>query len=647
MATGSFNLTKTLGTSIYMYSRCDWYASSNQENNESELTVMVMAGKNSGSNVATSCTFNTTVTVSYDVDGTNYSEEKSTNGQFLKIYSGDEYEVFETSFTIEHDSDGKQEVKISVSIGPNGVYESSGSQTVSLDEIPRETELPPLSTGYVEDTYTLAISPKIANAYHSFYFQLGNTYEEASSGNGLNRWLQNNGSLGESEVKIKKANPTVTFPKSYYDYFDGATGYVKFALYTYQLTGYYMSGVGPGIPQYRFVGEKSKWLRINCSPSRCSPVIDATAVDVNEATLKLTGDPNVLIANASNILITPTIQISDADDTNAWVTSKKIDNTVFTTDTVIINGASKNYFDLNVTNNRSLSTSKTIQMTGRVVPYVPLTFNISSLGRPEPTTGEVVIEYGGNYYPGEFTDNLGESTQYIKVGNEMLASNISLAFPDNLYLSMGEVGTKVSVLKTDAYELYYEVFYPEYITDDNGELVANTSKIAYAVTYQSLDGNNSWSPYYVSLQDGELVSSETNNETSLLGDLGMVTEVNDSDNVVYPYITKIDYETDAIFNTISLQWYYRKKSDETFTLGGTLTPNINTEKNTYSGTESLGTIFDYKSQYEFYVSYQDKIISKVTETKTVPRGFPIFWWSEDAVHIIGDLYVEGEINPTN
>lgn len=60
-------------------------------------------------------------------------------------------------------------------------------------------------------------------------------------------------------------------------------------------------------------------------------------------------------------------------------------------------------------------------------------------------------------------------------------------------------------------------------------------------------------------------------------------------------------------NTLSLTWKYRLKGDTNWTNGGTLTPTITNNK--YSGSISCGSNFDYRSNYEFLISYQDKLLS--------------------------------------
>ena len=98
---------------------------------------------------------------------------------------------------------------------------------------------------------------------------------------------------------------------------------------------------------------------------------------------------------------------------------------------------------------------------------------------------------------------------------------------------------------------------------------------------------------------------------------------------------------EGIFNQLMIAWGYKIKGSEgDFITGGVLTPTIDAEKNTYSGEESLGELFDYKTNYEFKFDYIDRI-NQYTKTEVyVTKGEPIFWWNEDSVHVLGTLYAD-------
>ena len=492
MASGRFDLTKTLGISAYIYSRCEWSSSGSVGTNKSTINIRVIVGKRSGSNSPTTCTFNTNVSVS----GAEYPSSKSSS-PYDSVSANEEIVVFEGTFVVPHDNDGKKSTTISVSIGNNNVYHANGSSTVTLDTIKRATELPSFTSLTVENQTVFTLSPYISGAKHSVRFRCGNTQASAIT-NGVTKWLQADWSMGDEEVLLSGDTLAVNVPSYLYDVFDGSVGHISMTLYTYSGT--------------TLIDSKTKWLKL-LPGSSCTPVVTAAIIDTNEKTISATGSANNIVANASLLEVIPTIQISDPDDTNSWIVSKSVEGEVFTEDTKFIPKPTKKDFLVSVTNNRGLTGNYTASATGRFIPYIDLTFDIEEIARTEPTSSEVTIQYSGKFFAGEFTDNLGEN------------------------------------------------------------------------------GN---------------------------------------------------------FNQLMIIWEYKVKgSSDEFTFGGALTPIINTEENTYSGEESLGELFDYQTNYEFKFTYIDRLNTYIKDSVYVTKGLPVFWWNENAVYILGDLYVEGQINPTN
>lgn len=96
-------------------------------------------------------------------------------------------------------------------------------------------------------------------------------------------------------------------------------------------------------------------------------------------------------------------------------------------------------------------------------------------------------------------------------------------------------------------------------------------------------------------------------------------------------------------NTLSISWYYREKGKEQWTNGGKLTPSI--KENTYNNGNtaiSLGKIFDYQKQYEFYLKVEDKL-TVLQPNYSITQGIPIFNWGKDFFNINGAL----KINESN
>lgn len=145
MASGSFNLTRTGSTSSYITFRCAWSSVPNQSLNRSTVTVTVTASKSSSSTSDTYGNQSTQVTVG--------SASQSNSGSF-RLSPSKTVTLFSKSFTVAHNDDGTKSVKISVDVGGNIIF-ANGSQTVTLDEIPRYATVNQNLTAKTETTATI------------------------------------------------------------------------------------------------------------------------------------------------------------------------------------------------------------------------------------------------------------------------------------------------------------------------------------------------------------------------------------------------------------------------------------------------------------------------------------------------------------
>lgn len=167
MASGKFDLVKTLGTSSYIYSRCEWSSSGNVANNKSTIWVNVIVGKRSGSNSPTTCTFNTTVSVA---GADNPSTQSSS--PYTSVKANQEITVFSGSFTIGHNSDGSKGTTISVAIGNNNVYHAEAYSNVTLDKIARASTPTVSGATYMGEEMTIYTN-KLANFTHTIRYFFG------------------------------------------------------------------------------------------------------------------------------------------------------------------------------------------------------------------------------------------------------------------------------------------------------------------------------------------------------------------------------------------------------------------------------------------------------------------------------------------
>lgn len=131
MASGSFNITRT-GGSQYLSFPVIWSATPNTPGNYSDVVVSVYVDKSSASTSNTWGTSNTSVSL----DGQNQVE----NGLGFTVVPGGRTLIFAKAYRVNHDSDGKKKITISVDVGGDVMW-ASGSSEVTLDTIPRASSI--------------------------------------------------------------------------------------------------------------------------------------------------------------------------------------------------------------------------------------------------------------------------------------------------------------------------------------------------------------------------------------------------------------------------------------------------------------------------------------------------------------------------
>lgn len=559
---------------------------------------------------------------SYAYNGGNYSGSITVNGS-RQNYSGSltyptafnqgeskKYATL-TFYNIGHNSDGSKSVSINATYSANfSPTSGSASGNLTLTTIPRASNVG-TSSGYVEGSTNIVINP-YASFSHSVRIKFGS----------IQKWLQSDGTLGSNEYKFSSSNtrPIFYIPTDFYSEFTSERANGTITVYTY-------SG-------NTNIGNKSNTLTVICNPALCNPYATATVVDSYDKTIALSGDPNNIIRYGSMVLITPTITVSAQNDTKTTLQSKAIDGTIFTTDTITIANPSDKLFTLKLINSRNMSSEIIVSATGELIPYIPLTFSGNSY-RPEPTTGEIEIEYSGNYFAQKFSEG-GESS-IVSVDDTITSDNLVFNIPSNFYETIPSLieNDRTHLLETDTYKIFVgkeAATQPHYFvtieTIGTEDTDYDSDNFIYAANYNEVDG------WYISVNKASMGSSTTIN-------LGTVTSVS-NDATALSMFQNTDKSGSSVSNALNLSWVYREKGTEDWITGGTLTPDIDIENNTYSGSESLGTIFDYRKQYEFMIIYSDKILDGKSSIFNVSRGFPVFWWSEDAVHIMNELYCNSD-----
>lgn len=284
-------------------------------------------------------------------------------------------------YTIQHNNDGSRNVRITTELSGQGFSPSYCvvDVVVGLSTIPRASTVNPLS-GYIESQSNIVINP-YASFNHSVRVWFGS----------INKWLQSDGTLGDNEYIFPSSNirPSFVIPADFYSQFTSERGVGTIYVYTY-------SGGTK-------IGENHNTLTAICNPALCNPYATATVFDVNSKTLAITKNKNDVIRYQSIMEITPTITVSGVNDTQTTLKSKSINGTIFTTDTARVVNPTDKSFTLKLVNSRNMSSEIIVEASGELIPYIPLTFS-ANLWRTEPTTGEVEIEYSGNYFAKNFKD---------------------------------------------------------------------------------------------------------------------------------------------------------------------------------------------------------------------------------------------------
>ena len=324
-------------------------------------------------------TINISISGKSAYSGSPYFALPSVTQNGVKLLSG-------TVSDIAHNSDGTI-VSNAVSFSwtgsgfsPNSVY---GSGTYSTTTIPRATPAPNVMCD-VESSTSFTLSP-YANFSHSVQFSFG----------GYTKYLTVGGNPSDSEqiypTNVRTWNFNAT--SDFYNRFDGKSGSGTLKVRTYS------SGT--------LIGTSTSTLTLNANASRCSPVITGTVKDINQSTIALTGSNKTIVKYKSKPQITTSIQITSPNDKNAklsylYVAGNQISNVnqrIFDVE----NPQGKSFL-IKAINSRSFTTETGIS-ANNYVDYILPTITITSLKRTEPTTGDIDIEYKGDYFNGNFSQN--------------------------------------------------------------------------------------------------------------------------------------------------------------------------------------------------------------------------------------------------
>lgn len=354
-------------------------------NNTSEVQAKVYLYRTSSASY-----YGGTATISVTVDGTSksvtYNPSYPTNigaGESNAKLAG----TF--SYTVGHNSDGKKSASMSMSWSANFTPSSgSASGSLTLTTIPRKANLNSAPNFMDDENPTITYTNSAGNSVSS-----------------LDACISFTGAKDDIKYRaISKTGTSYTFE---------LTDAEREVLRKATLSGsnkrtviFYVRTVIGGNTYY-------STLDRTFTVANANPTLTATMEDINEATLALTQDSSVVIKDKSLVRITPTATaLKDASITKITVNGVTVNGSY-----IDLAGADK--YEVIATDNRGLTGKYTFQSEStsianyfKFINYNSLTLN-ATFSRKAPTTGEVKVDYSGNYFNNKFSENV-DNTLSVK-----------------------------------------------------------------------------------------------------------------------------------------------------------------------------------------------------------------------------------------
>lgn len=347
--------------------------------------------------------------------------------------------------TKEHNPDGTLTVSYSASMG--GVWTGLGYANISgdltLPTIPRATKLN-------AQTLTINTASTITWTKASSDFKHTLTYEFGSL----------TGTIGTAKSLVD--NVSWTPPNSFYQQMkDAKVKKGKLYLTTYK-----------GDTQIGDTQEAE--LTINAKESEANVVIEDFSIrDENSTTKTLTGDNSVLVLGRSTAFVTLVFTARKWATINSVVINgKTVSVSAGTTDsngntsygvTTSLGTATTGSFTVTITDSRTFPTTKST--TNDIINYIPLDV-VPNFKRIAPTTGQVGLQFDGNYFNSSFGDvsnSLTISYKYKK-SSETSYTSVSLTkdthykISGNKYYSgTGSAKSVITLAPTFDYKEQYDM----------------------------------------------------------------------------------------------------------------------------------------------------------------------------------------------
>lgn len=299
---------------------------------------------------------------------------------------------------VQHNDNGTKTISVSANFSPNSTYQYCPraitlSGDVTLTTIARATNCPTFAVD-VERSINISLSPFSNNFTHSIKLQFGNNTS----------WLNTDGNLSTDEVRLSNFTPLFNCPSAYYSQFSNNSKTGTITLNTY-------SGD-------TLIGSKTNNFTIYANAQICVPFIEATLKDINETTLALTNNENIIVSGQSTGLINfITKRASSINDQNSHLEILSVNgiNIDVNLESATILNLNNSTITIFVQNSRGSQYNGTFYATASdgLLPYVALTLD-AFYDRVTPTGGGVYCTLSGNYFNSNFSENISNAL-YLQI----------------------------------------------------------------------------------------------------------------------------------------------------------------------------------------------------------------------------------------
>lgn len=318
-------------------------------------------------------TYQNPVKATFILNGNNVWE-KTTQGN-----QGWSFEYTSDWITVSNKTSGTTPFKFTIKDTINSGWCNYTSSTYSLVVDPAGSDIGAVANFNIGNAITVPIT-KYASMYDVLVVKIGSTTIKTI----------NNAS-----------NPTtITFTSSELNTIYDLTKEVQSTEFTFELTTYEDSS------KTTIVGNKKTTTARGYIVGSYPLINSITFEDTNSTTTALTGDSSTMVRYMSNVKVS----VSASGVNKAKIKSITINNTTASNGIVTFNSASSNSFEVKVVDSRGFPTTQTKTMT--MIDYIPLTLS-PTIKREQPTNGNVVISFSGNYFSGSFgNSNNSLTVQY-------------------------------------------------------------------------------------------------------------------------------------------------------------------------------------------------------------------------------------------